>query len=84
MAFVVTKTRGPRARRAGHQGRRNATKALGNSQGVIETCLWVRFGSLDCLDLVSFELGCGGWRQKEPNRCAKDALKFIGFEEPCG
>ena len=66
MAFVVTKTRGPRGRRAGHQGRRNATKALGNSQGVIETCLWVRFGSLDCLDLAPLSLAvvAGGKRSQ--------------------
>ena len=49
-----TRDRGPAAR---------ATKATGTQpkprespQGVFRTSLWVRFGSLDCLDLASFEL----------------------------
>ena len=72
---------GPRARRAGHQGRRNATKASETPQGVIETSVWVRSGSFDYLDwpLVSDF----GWRQKQPKAACQNSslsLPFIGIE----
>ena len=55
MAFVVSK-RGDAGPPRGPQRRVKEAKPLDRPRGVLEICLWVRFGSLDCLDLASFEL----------------------------